>query len=713
MTRLALLPLLLALAAAAGAGELRDPPRLSAFGRAADGCGQGPVLNLAVRESLRRDVGPYAVRLHGYAGNPRQPGRDSYAPPLIEAHAGTTLRIALSNLAPAAAENRTNLHTHGLFAAPRPPGDCPPGDFSFVTVPAAARQDYAIAIPATLPGASLGLAAPSVPYPAGLNWFHAHIHELTRDQVTQGMAGALSIGDPRDALRGADQRATRLLRGATDVRYVLLRDIQLTVPRCPGDGRGPDGRHCTPGQAMLPGAVPDGAAWPATFGGGGGEDPRWDPGLCGEMRDPATPVNPSGTAIGPGFCAALREEEGDAVWLFTVNGQHMPTATIGAGRNHLWRVANLSASMTYVLELSEDGAPQPEALRVVALDGSVQGREATTVGPDGLHMHRILLMPGARAEIFVPNTATRGRGRSLTLRTLGMVMGEGADTWPRLDLMRVRMLPQSVPPPMGGTPRPVEHAPAIPATVHAAADVDVPQGCILLPPDTAGRQWRRRITLRQTPAPNESFLIGSEVVDQDGQPFTDAAGERVTWIRPETFPHNHGPGGPDGFPGDARRVCAVLGRTEIWEVVNETPELHNFHIHQGRFRLARAGDAGAPADIAPALVDPTGALAGVQEAAVGGARAWMDTVPVPRQRTADEPGRATIAIPFVAPEQAGRYVFHCHILEHEDKGMMAPIEVLAPRGTTAASGPQRSQWARLPDRVGQDWRLPANCVVPR
>ncbi len=703
------LPILLALAAPAQAAALREPPRLSVLRQANDGCGRGPVLNLAVRQSLRRDVGPYAVRLHGYVGNPRQPGADSYAPPLIEAAPGSTLRLTLVNQAPAGAEHRTNLHTHGLFTAPRPAGDCPPGDFSFFSVAPGMRQDYAIAIPATLPGAALGSAAASIPYPAGLNWFHAHVHELARDQVAQGMAGALSIGDARAALRGADARATRLLRGATDVRYLLLRDIQLTVPRCPENGRAGDGRRCTPGASMLPDTLQPDAAWPASFGGGGEGDARWNPALCGEFRDPATPVNPAETALGPGYCAALREDGGDAVWLFTVNGQHMPSATIGAGRNHLWRVANLSPSVTYVLELAEDGTAQPEAMRIVALDGGVQGADATSAGPQGLEMRRLLLMPGARAEIFVANTATARRGRSLSLRTVGIVTGEGADTWPRMDLMRVRMVPQSAPPPAGGTPPTVTPTPPIAAALHRAADVTVPEGCILLPADTAERQWRRRIVLRQTREP-ESFLIGSEVVDQNGASFTDASGTRVTLIAPEAYPHIHG---SDAFPAQARRLCPVLGRTEVWEVVNESHELHNFHIHQGRFRLARAGDAGAPSGLTAAttLTDPAGMLTGLHDAASGAARSWMDSIPIPARRDDNTPGRAVIALPFVAPEQAGRFVFHCHILEHEDKGMMAPIEVLAPRA--AASRPARSLWAALPTRVDDDWRLPANCVVPR
>ena len=34
---------------------------------------------------------------------------------------------------------------------------------------------------------------------------------------------------------------------------------------------------------------------------------------------------------------------------------------------------------------------------------------------------------------------------------------------------------------------------------------------------------------------------------------------------------------------------------------------------------------------------------------------------------------------YDAKEQLGRFVFHCHILKHEDNGLMAPIEVWNPR----------------------------------
>jgi suppressor of ftsI len=37
-----------------------------------------------------------------------------------------------------------------------------------------------------------------------------------------------------------------------------------------------------------------------------------------------------------------------------------------------------------------------------------------------------------------------------------------------------------------------------------------------------------------------------------------------------------------------------------------------------------------------------------------------------------------VIIPFTSPLIVGRFVFHCHILAHEDKGMMGTIEVTPP-----------------------------------
>jgi hypothetical protein len=52
---------------------------------------------------------------------------------------------------------------------------------------------------------------------------------------------------------------------------------------------------------------------------------------------------------------------------------------------------------------------------------------------------------------------------------------------------------------------------------------------------------------------------------------------------------------------------------------------------------------------------------------------WHDTIPVPNQK------KVFLIMSYDAPQQVGRFVYHCHILKHEDKGLMAPIEVWDPR----------------------------------
>jgi hypothetical protein len=51
----------------------------------------------------------------------------------------------------------------------------------------------------------------------------------------------------------------------------------------------------------------------------------------------------------------------------------------------------------------------------------------------------------------------------------------------------------------------------------------------------------------------------------------------------------------------------------------------------------------------------------------------IDTVRVP------ERGEVKLLLPFTDREIVGRFVFHCHVLKHEDKGMMAQIEVFDPQ----------------------------------
>jgi FtsP/CotA-like multicopper oxidase with cupredoxin domain len=86
-----------------------------------------------------------------------------------------------------------------------------------------------------------------------------------------------------------------------------------------------------------------------------------------------------------------------------------------------------------------------------------------------------------------------------------------------------------------------------------------------------------------------------------------------------------------------------VGSLQRWRVVNSTKEVHPFHIHQVHF-FPYAVD-GNP------VKDP----------------AWVDTVNVPYGSSVD------LVMDFTDPIIRGMSLFHCHLLKHEDKGMMAKI----------------------------------------
>lgn len=748
-------------ALAAGAAELREPRPLLASEQPAAGCGAGRAYGLVLRETPRPDVGPYAVTLAGYGQGGA--ASDRYAPYLLRMDPGGATRIALRNglidssagvaasegEEAARARNAVNLHTHGLYTAARNAPPCDLGDFSLFALGGRLegrpmpRADYRIALPATLPGAVVDSPAGRIPYPPGMAWFHAHVHGTSRDQVTAGMAGMITVGDPRAVLPPA-------LRPVTDVRHLALRDIQLTVPDCPPTGRLEDGRACRPGPARLPGQgqgeAPDGAAIPALFGTGEGEDATlWDATLCGTFAGATPDVAPSGSRIGPGFCAPARTASGQPVWLFTVNGQWMPDITLRPGRAMLLRVANLSASVSFVLRLGE------ERLRVLAADGVVAG-EAAPQGP-GVLAESLLLMPGARAEILLENTGARRAPASLTLRSAGLaasrepvttpeaepagespaeaaVAGEVAgDVWPAVALARLILPAQEAGPALNWPAPPRLSAPERPTGPVPVAARTMP-GCSLLPADTDEHRWHRRITFSKTGAnETERFQMGMRVLNQHGQEFSalfpGASGPIGRGWEPEAWEPHGSASGQHAPPHNL--ICPVLGRAEVWVVANASPELHNLHLHQGRFRLARPADPGAPESLAATgpVTDPTGTLAGLFSPAAAGRLAWHDSLPVapyslPDAAGARVDGTTTIYLPFFAAEQEGLYPVHCHILEHEDKGMMAAIMVLpgmappverntAPAGTSSAPASDAAVLAAL---LAPDGRLPASCVAP-
>ena len=103
-------------------------------------------------------------------------------------------------------------------------------------------------------------------------------------------------------------------------------------------------------------------------------------------------------------------------------------------------------------------------------------------------------------------------------------------------------------------------------------------------------------------------------------------------------------------PTAAPMFTARLGSVERWTLTNATPELHVFHMHQLHFVTQDIDGVPQPAH-------------------------WADTVTLPYSHADGTPSVTHVLLDFRDPIIRGTFLFHCHLLEHEDGGMMAKIAV--------------------------------------
>ena len=110
------------------------------------------------------------------------------------------------------------------------------------------------------------------------------------------------------------------------------------------------------------------------------------------------------------------------------------------------------------------------------------------------------------------------------------------------------------------------------------------------------------------------------------------------------------------FDGEVKQTM-TLGTAERWHVSNRNTFTHPFHIHVNPFFVTHINGVELVED------DPL--------------RRWQDTMAIPSAGTHDvnPPGSFTMLSRFV--RFTGKFVIHCHILEHEDQGMMQAVEVVS------------------------------------
>jgi suppressor of ftsI len=267
--------------------------------------------------------------------------------------------------------------------------------------------------------------------------------------------------------------------------------------------------------------------------------------------------------------------------LFTLNGALRPGIAIAPGERQFWRIVNASPDL--YADLQVDG----EQLEIVALDGM----------PLSFHNPKrrveitshILVPPAGRVEAIVTGP---GAGARASLRTRCFDTGPDGDPNPAMVLADLVDVAQSD---------------------HQISNTSVRPLAPLYKPVPATTITR----IENSPS---DFVV---TFTEDKKGF---------YINGKKY-----------GPSDPPMTIVSIGAFHHWRVVNDTHEVHPFHIHQVHF-LAYAENGRR--------------LSGPE---------WLDTVNVPVR------GNADLIMDFTDPIIRGVSLFHCHLLSHEDKGMMAKI----------------------------------------
>jgi FtsP/CotA-like multicopper oxidase with cupredoxin domain len=285
-----------------------------------------------------------------------------------------------------------------------------------------------------------------------------------------------------------------------------------------------------------------------------------------------------------------------------------------SGESQLWRVSNSSSDSILDLQVLNDGVPQN--LQIVGLDGVPTGSQDGTAQGTIVNATDILLPTAGRAEFIVnapPSTVSNA-----SLVTLNINTGPDGDNDPQRTLATIQTVP-------GGD------------KVSAAADRKVTAA--------VGPKWKQRFEKLATTEPAATRTLYFSEDNPLSEFYITEAG-----ATPILFDPNNPPA-----------ITTTQGTVEDWTIQNQTLENHEFHIHQIHFLVESQDNF---------------QINGTQpDASIGGQ--VLDTIQVPFwDGNPDHPyPSVTLRMDFRGAD-VGDFVYHCHIAEHEDMGMMAIIRVL-------------------------------------
>lgn len=598
-----------------------------------------------------------------------------YVPPVIKAKPGEALRFKLVNEIDAPPSNVTagelegeqmmvptdlNMHTHGLITSPC--SGKKQGDNIFLTIQsgalakqsdahaghgghgrhaghgghgaAAAGDDIEPQAKSECGKGQLVTLKGSADYrigvkdngQSGMFWFHPHIHGFSQKMVNAGLSGGIQIGSLCDGKHLLPSDQEKLCKnGSPQIRerFMLLKDVQLTKI---------DEKAKT--AELRP----------------------YD--IFVNCSGQGKPIDYSRVKGGCRIDGAAGKDTD--LWLFLVNGARYPTVEMKPGAQEIWRIANIGANASYDLVLLDEDGNKTD-FQVINIDGNYVAKSVTKGS--------LLMMPGTRADIVVSSGRIDGKGKLQPFkkdRTFQFVQRQvlsGTSTFPAVALAKVVMK---------GDPQAKATEMAEFGLDPATAEARI---ATLLADDAVGPVGKKH--KRPEACKNKKGLGNPTVVFKDGtvmgpdEDHSQSSGQTaVIPLRFGNSPNfdkffiNTNGQGAKAFDMERINLCIEKGATVRFEVENSSPIFHNLHIHQSRFIVEKVKyETGGPDE------RPNRVMAGFfKDVKAGG-----EMVPVERD-TAPLPANGKVVVKVKFPEQ-GRFVYHCHILIHEDLGMMQVAEV--------------------------------------
>jgi FtsP/CotA-like multicopper oxidase with cupredoxin domain len=298
------------------------------------------------------------------------------------------------------------------------------------------------------------------------------------------------------------------------------------------------------------------------------------------------------------------------------------------GEKQFWRISNSCSDTILDLQYIFDGVPQK--MQVVAVDGvAVNSQDGTQPG-DTIPVRHFLVPPASRVEVIV--SAPSAAVHLAQLITLGINTGPFGDNDPQRPLATIQL--------------------ASPESTQAAAS-----GAKAETFTAISTSQQRFAGLGEAPVAVQRTVFFDEI--QPTQFFMVVEG------KPE---HLFDPNAPPD-------IVATQGTVEEWTVQNRTPENHEFHFHQLHFLVKSQNNF---------------ELNGSQQSpAITGQYLDMIQVPFWDQNPNHPYPSVKLRIDFRGPD-IGDFVFHCHILGHEDLGMMNIIRVQSASASKTPEGGKRS-----------------------